>query len=81
MQELGLNELKKVMLLPVIVFVFTVFIFILAMSSFGASSSEELTSVKGLLTTEEGQRLYEEVWKKPIQEVYEETHILSLIHI
>ena len=75
MQELGLNELKKVMVLPVIVFVFTVFIFILAMSSFGASSSEELTSVKGLLTTEEGQRLYEEVWKKPIQEVYEETHI------
>lgn len=75
MQELGIKELKKVMVAPSVMFVFVILIVLLALSGFAATTADEVSSVKGLLASQEGQRLYNEVWKKPIQEVYEETHI------
>lgn len=75
MTELGLKELKKLLMSLSLPVVFVILILLIVMSSFSASSTEEMNSVSGLLATEEGQKLYNEVWKKPIQEVYEETHI------
>lgn len=75
MKELSLNELKKAMIFPVFAFVFVIFIVLLALSGFAATSADEVSSVQGILSTEEGQKLYNEVWKKPIQDVYQDTHI------
>lgn len=79
MLELGIKELKKAMLFPSIVFVFAIFIVMLSLSGFAATGIDKVTSVEGLLASAEGQRLYNEVWKKPIQDVYQNTHIS--IHI
>ena len=50
-------------------------ILLLVMSSFSATTADEVTSVNGILASEMGQKLYKEVWQKPLQDVYEETHV------
>ena len=75
MTNLGLNELKKTLMALALPVIFIILILLITMSAFSASSSEKFSSVNGLLATEEGQKLYNEVWKKPLQEVYEETHV------
>lgn len=75
MTELGLNELKKTLMALALPAIFIIFILLITMSAFSATSSEEVSSVNGLLATEEGQKLYNDIWKKPLQEVYEETHV------
>lgn len=70
MTNLGLNELKKTLMALALPVIFIILILLITMS---ASSSEKFSSVNGLLATEEGQKLYNEVWKKP--QVYEETHV------
>lgn len=79
MKELGMNELRKLLLSLSGPFIVIIVLLLVVMGAFGATASEEVSSVKGMLASEEGQRLYSEVWQKPIQDVYEETHIS--IHI
>ncbi len=75
MNELGMKELKIAMCLPAFCLFMVLLLVLLSLCGFSASSAEEVSTVKGLLSSEEGQRLYNEVWKKPIQDVYQETHI------
>lgn len=77
--ELGFNELKKTLMSLAIPLIMIFSILLLLLGVFSATASDEAASVGGVLSTDQGQRLYNEVWKKPIQEVYEETHIS--IHI
>lgn len=66
MTNLGLNELKKTLMALALPVIFIILILLITMSAFSASSSEKFSSVNGLLATEEGQKLYNEVWKKPL---------------
>ena len=75
MQELGLNELKKALISLAAPLMIIIVILLLVMSSFSATTADEVTSVKGILASEMGQKLYKEVWQKPLQDVYEETHV------
>ena len=65
MTELGIKELKKVMLSLMFPFIFIILILLITMSAFSATTADEVSSVRGILATEEGQRMYEEVWKHP----------------
>lgn len=75
MQELGLNELKKALISLAAPLMIIIVILLLVMSSFSATTADEVTSVNGILASEMGQKLYKEVWQKPLQDVYEETHV------
>lgn len=75
MQELGLRELKKALISLAVPLMIIIVILLLVMSSFSATTADEVTSVNSILASEIGQKLYKEVWQKPLQDVYEETHI------
>ncbi len=75
MTELGIKELKKIMLSLMFPFIFIILILLITMSAFSATTADEVSSVRGILATEEGQRMYEEVWKQPIMDVYELTNV------
>lgn len=74
--DLGFNELKKVVLGMTAPFFFIIILLLMLMTSaFTVSTADEFSSVKSILATEEGQQIYNDIWKSSLQEVYEETHV------